>query len=235
MSADALDPLLGRLGVGGIDVALLERALTHRSYAAEHRDADHNERLELLGDAVLDLAVTAELHARDPQADEGVLSRRRAHLVRESTLAGVAREVALGPHLRFGRGEAASGGADKDSLLADALEAVVGAVFLASGYEVAARLVVRLLGDRVPASSGSGENGSEAGPVDAKTELQERLAARQLPPPEYRTEQEGPDHAPSFRADVIVGDEVIGSGSGGTKKAASQAAARRALRWGPLG
>jgi len=140
--------LIERLDVPGLDPDLLERALTHRSFAAEHPTASHNERLEFLGDAVLDLAVSAELHALDPTADEGVLSRRRAQLVRESTLADVAREVGLGPFLRLGRGESASGGAQKDSLLADALEAVVGAVFLLAGYEVAAALVVRLLGAR---------------------------------------------------------------------------------------
>jgi len=228
--------LPARLGIADIDASLLQRALTHRSWAAEHRGEPHNERLELLGDAVLDLAVTAELHAIDAEADEGVLSRRRAQLVRESTLADVAREIGLGPTLRLGRGEAASGGAEKDSLLADALEAVIGAVFLSEGYAGAAALVVRLLGERLRDGvvGGDGEDRG-AGPVDAKTALQERLAELHLPAPEYRTAKEGPDHAPVFLAEVVVGGEVIGSGSGGSKKAASQAAAEQALRREPLG
>jgi ribonuclease-3 len=233
--------LPARLGVPALDPVLLSRALTHRSWSAEHRDALDNERLELLGDAVLELAVTERLHALDPDAREGVLSRRRAQLVRESTLAAVARELGLGPMIRLGRGEAASGGADKDSLLADALEAVIGAVFLTVGYDETARMLVRLMGleqdpgSAMPgAATGIGGEGDE-GPIDAKTALQERLAARGLAPPEYRTVQEGPDHAPTFRADVVVDGEVLGTGTGGSKKAASQAAAEQALRTDALG
>ena len=229
-------PLAVRLGVPHVDAPLIVRALTHRSWSSEHRGEPHNERLELLGDAVLDLAVTAELHALDEDADEGVLSRRRAQLVRESTLADIAREVRLGDEIRLGRGEAASGGADKDSLLADALEAVIGAVFLRAGYAAAAELVVRLLGPRLAEGVAVGEGEDlGAGPVDAKTALQERLAALQRSAPEYRTTQEGPDHAPRFVAEVLVDGRVIGTGSGGSKKAASQAAAEQALRREPLG
>ena len=229
-------PLAVRLGVPEVGGPLLQRALTHRSWSSEHRDEPHNERLELLGDAVLDLVVTAELHALDVDADEGVLSRRRAQLVRESTLADVAREVGLGDDLRLGRGEAASGGAGKDSLLANALEAVIGAVFVTSGYERAAELVVRLLGARLQ-SSGAVADGTDrgAGPVDAKTALQEQLAALQRPAPHYRMTKAGPDHAPVFVAEVLVDGEVIGSGSGGSKKVAAQAAAEQALRREPLG
>jgi ribonuclease-3 len=234
MSADTA-PLAVRLGVPEVDPDLLLRALTHRSWSAEHGHAPHSERLELLGDAVLDLAVTAELHARDDVADEGVLSRRRAQLVRESTLADAARELGLGAHLRLGRGEAGSGGADKDSLLADALEAVVGATFLASGYAVAADLVLRLLGDRIDDADGGDTESDGTGPIDAKTALQERLAALRLPPPEYRTSGQGPDHAPTFRAEVLLAGEVIGVGTGGSKKAATQAAAEQALRHEALG
>jgi ribonuclease-3 len=229
-------PLADRLGVPDIDGRLLQRALTHRSWSAEHRGDPHNERLELLGDAVIDLVVTAELHGLDEDADEGVLSRRRAQLVRESTLAAVAREVGLGAELRLGRGETASGGADKDSLLADALEAVIGAVFLTDGYASAAAVVIRLLGTRLEVGVTVGDRVDRgAGPVDAKTALQERLAAQQRPAPEYRTTKEGPDHAPVFVAEALVDGDVIGSGSGGSKKAASQAAAEQALRREPLG
>jgi len=233
------DDLAGRLGLpavgAGVDDALMREALTHRSWAAEHPGEPQNERLELLGDAVLDLAVTAALLTHDGTASEGVLSRRRAQLVRESTLAAVAREVDLGRDLRLGRGEAGSGGREKDSLLADAVEAVIGAVFLTSGYEVAAALVLRLLGDRIDDIAGDDPAEADAGPVDPKTALQERLAALRLPMPEYRTVREGPDHAPTFRTDVVVDGEVLGTGSGGAKKAAEQAAAEQALRRGRLG
>ena len=233
--ADATTGLADRLGVPEVDPDLLRRALTHRSWSTEHGGAPHSERLELLGDAVLDLVVTAALHDADADADEGVLSRRRAQLVRESSLADAARTVGLGAALRLGRGEAASGGADKDSLLADALEAVIGAVFVSAGYGVAAALVTRLLGERFAAPAGDGADGPDAGPVDAKTALQERVAALRLPPPEYRTVRAGPDHAPTFRAEVLVDGAVVGTGEGGSKKSASQAAAEHALRTGRLG
>jgi ribonuclease III len=225
-----------RLGIDGADPALIARALVHRSWSTEHDGAPHNERLELLGDAVLDLVVTAELHELDPDASEGVLSRRRAQLVRESSLATVARSVELGADIRLGRGEAASGGAEKDSLLADTLEAIIGAVFLSGGYDAAAGLVGHLLGDAIR-MIGTADPSDEAdpGPVDPKTALQERAAALRLPVPQYRTVQEGPDHAPTFQAEVRIGDELLGSGSGGSKKAASQAAAEQALRHRTLG
>ena len=227
-------PLAERLGIS-VPSGLLRRALTHRSWSSEHDGEPHNERLELLGDAVLDLVVTVRLYARDDDASEGVLSRRRAQLVRESTLADLARSIGLGPELRLGRGEAASGGADKDSLLADALEAVIGAVFVTSGYEAAASFVGRLL-DARPDLVGLevGERG-DGGPVDAKTALQERLAELGRPAPEYRTSRDGPDHGPTFRADVLVDGVVVGSGVGGSKKAATQAAAEQALRGEALG
>jgi ribonuclease III len=250
-----------RLGIPALDADLLERALTHRSFAAEHPGTLHNERLELLGDAVLGLAVSSALYLADPDANEGVLSRRRAHLVREGSLATAARAVDLGAELRLGRGEAASGGADKDSLLADALEAVIGAVHLEHGYLVAQTLVARLLGARlveVATWASAEDTTDDVGPIDAKTALQERAAALGLGVPEYEFERDGPDHAPSFRAVVrlqrlegsggasvaggVLGDgedqgdgAVLGEGRGGTKKAATQAAAAEALRRPPLG
>jgi len=228
--------LVERLELAAVDPGLLQLALTHRSWTAEHRDAQHNERLELLGDAVLDLVVSAELDHLDPDASEGVLSRRRALLVREESLARAARAVGLGSELRLGRGESASGGGDKDSLLADALEAVIGATFLSCGYEPAASLVLLLLGDAI-ATTGSGDDPDEgpSGPIDAKTALQERLAVLRLDPPEYVLAREGPDHAPTFRAEVVVAGEVLGVGTGGSKKSASQVAAEQALRHRTLG
>jgi ribonuclease-3 len=229
-------PLTERLGLADVDADLLRRALTHRSWASEHDGEEHNERLELLGDAVLGLVVTAELHRRDPVATEGVLSRRRAALVREGSLAAAARAVGIGEALRLGRGEATSGGADKDSLLADTLEAIIGAAFLTGGYGSAEELVLLLLGEGITAT-GDGDDPQEgpAGPVDAKTALQERLAALRLASPEYMLTREGPDHAPTFHAEVVVDDEVLGVGSGGSKKAASQMAAEQALRHRTLG
>jgi len=228
--------LTHRLGLAAVAPDLLRRALTHRSWTAEHPDDEHNERLELLGDAVLDLVVSSELHELDPAASEGVLSRRRALLVREESLARAARSVGLGAELRLGRGESGSGGADKDSLLADALEAIIGATFRSAGYEAAATLVELLLGEAIVAV-GRGDDPDEgpAGPIDAKTALQERLASLRLGPPEYLLSAEGPDHEPTFRAEVVVDGEVLGSGTGGSKKSATQVAAEQALRHRTLG
>ena len=184
---------------------------------------------------MLDLVVTVRLYADDDGATEGVLSRRRAQLVRESTLATIARSIDLGPELRLGRGEAASGGADKDSLLADALEAVIGAVFLTSGYDAAAALVGRLLDAHPELVALEGGEPADGGPIDAKTALQERLAELGRPAPEYRTSRDGPDHEPTFRAEVLLDGEVVGTGTGGSKKAATQAAAEQALRGEALG
>ncbi len=232
-SSDPVELLAGRLGVASCDHDLLVQALTHSSYAFEQPGEADSERLELLGDAVLDLAVTAVLYDTDRDAAEGVLSRRRAMLVREASLAQVARTVALGDVLRLGRGEAASGGADKDSLLADALEAVIGAVFVSCGYAEAAALTVRLLAgplDELAGRIGRGEVDAEgAGGLDAKTALQERAAARGLGAPEYELEQSGPPHDPRFVATVLVDGRALGSGSGGSKKEASQEAAAAAL------
>jgi ribonuclease-3 len=232
-STDGVDDLAVRLGVPSCDRGLLVQALTHRSFAFEQPGEADSERLELLGDAVLDLAVTAVLYEADPAAAEGVLSRRRALLVREASLAQIARTVALGDVLRLGRGEAASGGADKDSLLADALEAVIGAVFVSRGYAEAAALIDRLLAGPLAELAGRIERGEldaeGAGGLDAKTALQERAAALGLAAPEYELEQSGPPHDPRFVATVRIDGRTLGTGSGGSKKEASQVAAAAAL------
>jgi len=218
-----VEDLARRLGVDFDDLELLERAVTHRSWAFEHRPGHHNERLEFLGDAVLGLVVTEELYARLPDAAEGELSPVRAATVRESALADIARGLGLGDFLRLGRGEAASGGADKDSLLSDALEAVIAAVHVTHGQERAAALVRDLVADRLDAVTLGGEV------LDAKTRLQERAAAEGLPAPEYRVSAEGPDHDPDFTATVLLGDREEGHGRGRTKKQAEQRAAAAAL------
>ncbi len=220
--ADGLAVLLAGLGADEVDAALLLAAVTHRSYAFEHPGAADGERLELLGDAVVDLAVTRRLLEADPGADEGLLSRRRSAVVSGPALAVAARRIGLGAHLRLGRGEAASGGSEKDSLLADALEAVVGAVFAARGWEVADALVGRLLGPGLSDADASDDA------RDPKTALQERAAALGHGGPAYVVERTGPDHAPTFTAEVAVGP-AVGRGAGGSRREAEQAAAREAL------
>jgi len=219
----AVQDLARRLGIDFADLALLERALTHRSWAFEHRPGHHNERLEFLGDAVLGLVVTEEIFARLPDAAEGELSPVRAATVRESALADIARGLGLGDYLRLGRGEASSGGADKDSLLSDALEAVIAAVHIEHGHERAAAFVRGLVADRLDAITTGGEV------LDAKTLLQERAAATGLPVPDYRVSAEGPDHDPEFTATVLLGEREEGHGRGRTKKQAEQRAAAAAL------
>jgi ribonuclease-3 len=215
-----LHPLLGALGLDRVDPDLLLAALTHRSFTFENPGAADGERLELLGDAVVDLSVTHRLLDADPAADEGLVSRRRSAVVSGTSLAAAARDVGLGAHLRLGRGEAGSGGADKDSLLADAFEAVVGAVFASEGFATADALVGRLLAGALAEAITDAR--------DPKTALQERAAARGDGPPTYRIARTGPDHAPTFTAEVAVAD-VSGRGTGGSRREAEQAAAREAL------
>lgn len=220
--ATALDDLAGRLDVGALDRGVLARALVHRSWAFEH-DADSNERLEFLGDAVLGLAAADEIFHLCPGEPEGRLASLRAIVVSQPTLAQVARELELGDFLQLGVGEANSGGADKDSLLSDAVEAVLGAVYIDLGftiaYELAQRLLAAPLADLLARTT----------TLDAKTALQEHTEATVAMPPSYETTRSGPDHAPVFHARALLADEVVGEGSGGTKKAAERAAAVAAL------
>ncbi|MFD1722472.1 ribonuclease III [Amnibacterium endophyticum] len=206
-----------------MDPGLLTTALTHRSYGYEHGTAD-NERLEFLGDSVLGRAVTAMLYARFPDESEGSLAKRRAGLVSTVALAVVARRLDLGPHLRLGRGEVRTGGAGKASILADAVEALIGAAFLAAGSEAAEALVLRLIEPLLddPASTGA--------ITDPKTELQELAARRGARPPAYAVTSEGPEHARVFTAVVTVPPLAEGSGIGTSKKQAEIAAAWDAYR-----
>ena len=208
---------LARLGVA-LDPALLELALTHRSWAYENGGVAHNERLEFLGDSVLGLAVTARLFRDQPEASEGDLARRRSALVSTSALAEVARRIGLGEHLRLGRGEELTGGRAKQSILADTVEALIGAVFQDRGPAEAEAFVLRLVGplfeeaDRFWAA------------MDPKTALQEVAAASGLPAPVYEVVGSGPDHNRTFTATVRVGTHA-GTGTGASKKAAEVAAA----------
>jgi ribonuclease-3 len=215
-----VDELQRRLGLRFSDPQLLQRALTHRSAGA-----DHNERLEFLGDAVLQTAISALLYERFAGSDEGDLTRVRAHLVREDSLARAALAVGLPEVLRLSEGEARGGGALRPSILADALEALIGAAFLDGGYATAQGLVQRLFGEVIAGTEA--DNWSK----DAKTELQEWLQARRLAVPVYRiVAARGQSHAQTFDVECAV--PALGlaeSGEGKSRRAAEQEAARRML------
>jgi len=212
--------------VSGLDAGLRLAALTHKSYCNEHRDesALDNERLEFLGDAVVDLAVSHRLMERFPAADEGELSKLRALVVNEEALARIARELHLGELLRMGRGEELTGGRDKSSVLADALEAVVASVYLSFGLPGALSLVDRHFGEALEGVA-DGRSGD-----DYKTRLQELMQVRSRTAPRYRVVREdGPDHAKVFEVEVSVGGELFARASGRSKKEAEQAAAQKTL------
>lgn len=213
----ARESLTEKLGVE-IDAELLALALTHRSYAYENGGLPHNERLEFLGDSVLGLAVTAQLYERFPDVPEGDLAKRRSAVVSTLALADVARGIGLGEHLMLGRGEEQTGGRDKDSILADATEAVFGAAFLSAGRAAADALVLRLITPLIedPARYGAA--------VDPKTSVQELAARLGVEAPSYVVTSTGPDHDRRFRAVLTVG-EYTASGTGTSKKQAEMAAA----------
>lgn len=215
-----LDSLQTRIGYRFGDVELLGRALTHRSHGVEH-----NERLEFLGDAVLSLAVSALLFERFGGSDEGDLTRVRAHLVREDSLHKVALGLELPDALRLGDGEARGGGAQRASILADALEAVIGASFLDGGFDAARGVVERLFGEVIQTTDVS------SWAKDAKTELQEWLQARRLPVPIYRiAATRGQAHAQTFEVECVVAAlNMIQGGEGRSRRIAEQEAARRML------
>jgi ribonuclease-3 len=209
--------LVDKLGVE-IDPELLSLALTHRSYAYENGGIPHNERLEFLGDSILGQAVTVHLFTGNPDLDEGSLAKRRASVVSTVALAEVARGIGLGSHLLLGRGEEQTGGRDKDSILADTMEAVFGATYLSAGPEAATALVLRLL---EPLMTDPERYGAA---MDPKTSLQELAARLSLSPPVYVVTAEGPDHHRRFTATVSVG-EVVSTGEGSSKKQAEMAGA----------
>jgi ribonuclease III len=208
----------------GLGPELLERALTHRSYAYENGGLPTNERLEFLGDAVLGLIVTDTLFRRYPDLPEGQLAKLRAAVVQMRALAEVARSLRLGSYVRLGRGEEGTGGRDKSSILADTLEALIGAVYFECGLPAADSLVHRLFDPVIDRSAGLGAG------LDWKTSLQELTASGYLGVPEYHVEESGPDHQKFFRASVRVGGQAYGSGSGRSKKEAEQQAAEAAWK-----
>ena len=218
-SPDGLGRLEERLGVCFDDRSVLVRALAHRSWCAENGEPESNERLEFLGDSVLGLVVTHYVFEHFPSLPEGQLSEVRAGVVNSRVLAEVAQEIDLGPHLLLGKGEDAAGGRAKQSILADAFEAVVAAVYLDTDLATTRDLVLRCLHERI-AEAVAGPGGR-----DYKTRLQELAAAEAMGRPRYAVRDEGPDHAKQFFAGVYFGDECYGEGEGGSKKQAEQAAA----------
>jgi ribonuclease-3 len=218
-----LEVLSERLGHRFGDPSLLGRALAHRSWCAEVPTAESNERLEFLGDAVLGLVVTDIIYRAFPDLPEGQLAKLRAATVNMNVLAEVARELGVGDAVRLGRGEELSGGRDKSSILADTLEAVLGAIYLDKGLSRAATLVRRLFEPRVMEAAGRGAA------LDYKTSLQELAASSLGGMPSYAIEEEGPDHAKRFTATVSVAGAAYGSGKGRSKKEAEQQAARQAF------
>jgi ribonuclease-3 len=222
MASDAYDDLREALGGPTLDPELLDRALTHRSFAYEHGGIPTNERLEFLGDSVLGVVVTDTLFRDHPDLSEGRLAKLRAAVVNARALAEVARTIGLGQHIKLGRGEEATGGRNKSSILSDTVEALIGAVYLSGGFEVASR-VVHLLFDPLM------ENAARLGAgLDWKTSLQELSAEHSLGVPEYVIEDEGPDHEKTFTARVRVGESLYGHGTGRSKKEAEQQAAETA-------
>ena len=220
-ATDDPQPLTGIEAALGITIepGLLERALTHRSYAYENGGLPTNERLEFLGDSVLGIVVTEALYRRHPDLPEGQLAKLRAAVVNMKALASVAQLHALGQWLRLGRGEETTGGRGKSSILADTLEALLGAVYLTHGLAGATDLIHRLFDDLLADSATRGAG------LDWKTSLQELTAAELLGVPDYQVTESGPDHEKSFRATVVVRGRAWGTGEGRSKKEAEQHAA----------
>jgi ribonuclease-3 len=218
------EDLLGALGIELPD-DLLTLALTHRSYAYENGGLPTNERLELLGDAVLGLVIVEELFRRHPDNSEGDLAKLRNSIVNSHALAGVARgltDAGLGDYLLLGRGEVNTGGAAKSIILADTVESLIGAVYLQHGLEGARGLVLRLFAERLDTAPTLGAA------LEWKSSLQELTSARGLGVPRYEVSSEGPDHDRRFSASVYVSGEVYGRGAGRSKKAAETDAAAQA-------
>lgn len=230
-----LGELAGRLGCPAVDPGLLHQALVHRSHVNEHRkDAppeSDNERLEFLGDAVLGLAVSEELFQRFPAHPEGLLARFKSQLVSETTLAGVAGGFELGNYLWMSKGEEATGGRERASLLADAMEAVLAAVYLSLGFGEIQKLIRRVLEEQFAGLEADGPaTGDRSAFLDAKSALQELTQQSSGERPVYRIIKEsGPDHQKSFVVEVSLAGVVLGLGEGGSKKEAQQIAAGKAL------
>ncbi len=229
-SVPSADSLQSSLGYRFNALALLDEALTHSSLVNEQKkvSTQHNERLEFLGDAVLSLVMSEYLASTLPQSSEGTLSKLKAQVVSEASLAQVARRLGLGAHLKLGRGEARSKGQEKDSLLADALEAVLAAVHLDGGFEASRTVTRRIFAEELTQIAAQQE---QPGAGDYKTQFQEWCQKRHDTLPRYATVKEtGPDHEKLFEVELSIQGEVVGVGSGRSKKEAEQRAARQALQ-----
>ena len=214
--------MLEQLGAS-IDTELLELAFTHRSYAYEAGLTATNERLEFLGDSVLGLVVTEELYRKYPDLDESRLSPLRSGIVNMRALADIARSLSLGKYIRLGKGEEVTNGRDKNSLLADAFEALIGALYLSQGFAKTSESLLKLIAPTLNSAMALGAG------LDGKTALQELVASLGKSTLEYQVTESGPDHDKSFEATALVGGDAIASGSGKSKREAEQAAARAAF------
>ncbi|MGQ9750354.1 ribonuclease III [Desulfosoma sp.] len=237
MSTRPLHRIQDLLGYRFQSIDLIHQALVHRSYTHERTETglDDNERLEFLGDSVLSLVISHMLLIKFPQADEGSLSRMRASLVNEGRLAAIAADLGLGDLMRLGKGEEMSGGRDKPSILADAVEALLGAVYLDGGLDAAFHVVRRLFDEKLE------QMVTEEDPLrrldkDFKTQLQEATQAKKRMVPQYVVErEEGPDHDKVFYVTVSLEGRLLARGVGKSKKAAEQDAAQKALAWLEVG
>ena len=205
-----------------INPQLLDLALTHRSFAYESGGLPTNERLEFLGDSVLGLIITEELYARFPELDESRLSPLRSGIVNMRALAAIGRDLNLGAELKIGKGEEVTGGRDKNSILSDAFEALVGAIYLDQGYAKTREVILALMNKSIDDAMVRGAG------LDGKTALQEIVAASDWPPPEYRVTESGPDHDKDFVAVAVVNGTTYKAGHGKSKREAEQVAARLA-------
>jgi len=215
--------LLTKLGYEFENQDLLVQALTHRSYCAENSDVSSNERLEFLGDSVLGLVVTNKIFNSYPDLSEGQLAKLRASVVNTVALAEIAEHLELGKYVRLGKGEDSSGGRSKQSILADTTEAVIGAIYIDSGWQTINSIVLKLTDDSII------DGAEEPGGRDYKTQLQELVAKLSLGAPSYDLSGSGPDHDKRFKAKALVDGKLRGEGEGTSKKRAEQSAARSAF------
>ncbi len=219
-----IEKLKKKIGLVTGDNRLIVEAITHKSYAGENQLPYNNQRLEFLGDAVLEIILSEAIYLANPGADEGVMSKHRSILACEGTLAALARELELGKYILLGKGDAASGGADRDSTLADLFEAVLGVLFLSKGMEEAKNFILGLYGERIK------DPGISERHFNPKGELQELAQRLNIPRPEYRLmEISGPGHAQRFTVEATCGNKTAG-GSGSSRRKAEEEAAELLLK-----
>jgi ribonuclease-3 len=222
LTSNLYSELLQQIGAD-IDAELLELAFTHRSFAYEAGLTATNERLEFLGDSVLGMIVTEELYRKYPDLDESRVSPLRSGIVNMRALADIARSLSLGKYIRLGKGEEVTNGRDKNSLLADAFEALIGALYISTGFEKTSQCLLALVSPTINSAMAMGAG------LDGKTALQELVASLGKSTLEYQVTMSGPDHDKSFEATAIVGGEPVATGIGKSKREAEQAAARSAF------